>query len=293
MKRLGKMALIIVVGSVTLVLLGLVARASHDLLFQVDADNRSIAIYGAGYTIFLNQFDPPLETRTITAVEIDFFDNLQGSSTEVLLYVDTDPDPVDAALVYRDQQTPANFPEQPHVYVIDPPLVVSSDQYVFAGVALKDRAVWCDKTVSGTRSWEIFAGASGRPFDPADLSLAGTRITLDSGNRFGHNCTWLIRAYASGVDSDADLDGFHDGAEFYFGTDVHDACSDNPDHPAWPLDMNNDAIVGVSDVLALKPAFGSSVGDENFKRRFDLDVDTTIDVGDVLMFKGHIFNTCE
>ena len=268
------------------------ALGQHDDVFQADAGNEDFPLMIGGYAILFNQFDLAAASTTIVAVEVNFPSNIHGSSTDVLIYRDDDLGPADATLLYRADGVPAISPSRPHVYVIDPPLGVSED-YILVGVAQKDRAIWCDETISGSRSWMAQAGFTGPPFNPADLSLADTLIQLDGTNPFGYNCTWHIRAYSSdGGSLDADGDGFEDGPEIFFGTDVHDACPDDPDDDAWPLDVNNDARVGITDVLSVKPFIFSSEGDANYNPRFDLNVSGDIGISDVLLFKPAMSTSC-
>jgi len=95
-------------------------------------------------------------------------------------------------------------------------------------------------------------------------------------------------------DSDADADGFLDGVELYVGTDPLDACPDDPSDAAWPLDINNDAVITVvGDVLSFAGRTGATLGDTNWWQRLDLNGDGNITVvGDVLMYAGKIGESC-
>ena len=289
MRLISKLALLAAGAAVAFLIAGAVG-ASHSLL-ALDEGSEDAPIMVGGYHVLFNQYKLPDETVTIGAVEVNFPNNLRGYLTDVLLYADTDLTPDDAVLIYRDEGRPPKVPSEPHVYAIDPPLTVSGG-YLLAGVAIKDRATWCDEGVSGTQSWMAYENSTA-PFNPEDLSFPDNVLTLDGRNPFGYNCTWHIRVYTSlGESPDLDGDGFNDGAEILFGTDPHDACADDPDDDAWPLDMNNDSAVGIADVLALKPVIFTDERDERFSPRFDLNLDHEIDISDVLMFKPALFTSC-
>lgn len=90
-------------------------------------------------------------------------------------------------------------------------------------------------------------------------------------------------------DWDNDGDNYDDDAEqWYFGTDQLDNCPDSPSHDAWPPDFNHSGGVNVSDVLALKPVFGTASPPTS--TRFNLNANASIDIGDVLALKP-VFNT--
>ena len=91
---------------------------------------------------------------------------------------------------------------------------------------------------------------------------------------------------------DSDSDGFKDGKERYMGTDQADACSDNSTDPAWPPDINNSKKVDLLDLLVLKPAFNTSIGNSAYNPRVDLDGNGTVNLLDLLLFKPYFNQTC-
>lgn len=280
------------IGSASVLAFALTAWAGHDTTISLDSGQATKSVMLGGYNIVFNQFELVSGTYTIAAVEVNFGNNLRGYPTDVLIYTDDDLDPADATLIYQATATPTLVPTRPYVYLIDPPVIVSGG-YLLAGVAIKDRATWCDETVSGTRSWMAFEGITGPFFDPGDLSAADTLVKLDESNSSGHNCTWHIRAYSfPDPDVDFDGDGFNDATELFLGTDIHDACPDDPTDDSWPLDTNNDTTVGITDVLALRPFIFSSEGDINYNPRFDFNVSGDIGISDVLLFKPAMFTSC-
>ncbi len=99
-----------------------------------------------------------------------------------------------------------------------------------------------------------------------------------------------IDSAGDACDSDDDNDGFSDGAESYLGTDPLDDCPDNISHDAWPVDFDRSGNVDISDVLFLKPVFGSSV--PPVSRRFNLAPGAGIDISDVLFLKPVFGKTC-
>ena len=92
------------------------------------------------------------------------------------------------------------------------------------------------------------------------------------------------------VDTDDDGDGFTDSAEDYIGTDAQNHCPRALFDSAWPVDMNNNRVVNISDVLALKPAFGNSVPPTS--PRFDLVPSGSINISDVLAMKAPFGKSC-
>jgi hypothetical protein len=94
------------------------------------------------------------------------------------------------------------------------------------------------------------------------------------------------------VDSDDDGDGFADATEGFVGTDPLNRCSVNPSDNAWPPDFDNDRNVSISDVLALKPIFGTSKGDGVYMARYDLSADDEIVISDVLALKPVFGTSC-
>jgi hypothetical protein len=59
--------------------------------------------------------------------------------------------------------------------------------------------------------------------------------------------------------NDLDGDGWPNDVEDIIGTDPLDACADNPNDDAWPVDFNNDASITSSDLSAVSQYVGQSV----------------------------------
>jgi len=89
--------------------------------------------------------------------------------------------------------------------------------------------------------------------------------------------------------ADCDSDGFTDGAEVWIGTDPLDACPDDRDDAAWPPDMDNNARITIGDVLYFRLELSRRPPD----RRFDLNADTVVTIGDVLLYRWFIGMSCE
>ena len=87
--------------------------------------------------------------------------------------------------------------------------------------------------------------------------------------------------------NDSDQDGFDDETEEYLRTDRSDNCADDSNDSAWPPDLNNDKLVNNTDIDLIKTRlFKKAVGQN---RRYDLNRDKTINVGDVIVL-GKFFN---
>jgi hypothetical protein len=95
------------------------------------------------------------------------------------------------------------------------------------------------------------------------------------------------------VDTDDDGDGFGDSVEQFVGTTALGACSVAPWDSAWPADMNNSTTITIQDVLALKPAFGSSTHSANYSARADLNASGSISITDVLSIKPYFGKSCD
>jgi hypothetical protein len=93
-------------------------------------------------------------------------------------------------------------------------------------------------------------------------------------------------------DLDDDGDGFSDVKEHWMGTDSLDACRDDANDQAWPVDTNNDASCDVLDILKFPPYLLSQLGDENYNRRFDLNTDKSVDVLDILKMPPYLLTEC-
>jgi hypothetical protein len=98
-------------------------------------------------------------------------------------------------------------------------------------------------------------------------------------------------------DSRGVLDGglpiFRDTREaLSLGTDPARPCAltptanDEPEPDAWPPDFNDSQSVSVTDVLAMKPVFGTS------SARHDLNASGSVGVTDVLFLKPYFGSTC-
>ena len=96
------------------------------------------------------------------------------------------------------------------------------------------------------------------------------------------------------ADADCDDDQFDDYVEQYLGTDPVDACPDDTDDDAWPLDPNSDTVVTVAiDVMNFRGRIGAAPGDPNWWQRLDLNSDGVITVsGDVQKYRGKIGASC-
>jgi hypothetical protein len=94
------------------------------------------------------------------------------------------------------------------------------------------------------------------------------------------------------TDADDDNDGFSDSVETYAGTDSLDACPDNSNDDAWPVDINMDTRVSIVDVLRFRPVILTQIGDPNYDKRFDLNADGAVGIVDVLLFKPAINTQC-
>jgi hypothetical protein len=95
-------------------------------------------------------------------------------------------------------------------------------------------------------------------------------------------------------DADCDDDEFNDYTEQYVGTDPLDACPDDTSDYAWPLDIDNDATITVTeDVFQYRGRVGARPGDPNWWQRLDLDVSGDISVtGDLFLYRGEVGATC-
>jgi hypothetical protein len=101
-------------------------------------------------------------------------------------------------------------------------------------------------------------------------------------------------AWNNDQDSDDDNDEFADTAEAWAGTDALDACPDNSNDDAWPLDIDKDrAVSATGDAFNYVGRIGAEPGDTNWWRRLDFDMDGDISVtGDLFIYVGRIGRTC-
>ncbi len=109
------------------------------------------------------------------------------------------------------------------------------------------------------------------------------------------------------TETDDDGDGCFTSMEEHAGTDPLDACPDvvsslcgsppqqypccpGPEcdgDDAWPYDLNVDRTADILDVLLYKAALGGA-----YDARYDLDVSDTIDILDVLLYKAVLMTSC-
>jgi YD repeat-containing protein len=108
-----------------------------------------------------------------------------------------------------------------------------------------------------------------------DLALNGASV---AGDALGNAC-----------DPDDDDDSMPDDREIFLGTSPLDNCGPH----GWWADTLLTGTINIADVLALKPAFGSSSGDPAYRVRHDLaDGNGTINIADVLALKFPFGQTC-
>jgi hypothetical protein len=87
---------------------------------------------------------------------------------------------------------------------------------------------------------------------------------------------------------DLDCDGFTSSLELFIGTDPSRACG--PD--AWPVDFNNDGLVGLSEIAKYSSLLGSQSPGPPYNVRFDLNRDGRITLPDVAMFSSFFGKRC-
>jgi len=81
-----------------------------------------------------------------------------------------------------------------------------------------------------------------------------------------------------------------DCMESYLGTDPLDNCPDDPQHDAWPPDLNKDTVVNILDQFTMFPYWLQPAGAGG--ARFDLNADGTVNVLDVFQMMPHWMGTC-
>ncbi len=101
------------------------------------------------------------------------------------------------------------------------------------------------------------------------------------GDAFGDACDACPMTYTGWMTppGDADCDGFTSADEQVITTLPLVACGLN----AWPVDFDNNQLIDITDVLTLKPVFGSTVPPTS--PRLNLVIDGFIDISDVLTLK--------
>lgn len=97
--------------------------------------------------------------------------------------------------------------------------------------------------------------------------------------------------------NDPDCDGFSTTIENFVGTLPQSHCpatsTANDENPqAWPPDFNDDQKVNLTDVILLKPHFGSTSPSPAYSPRFDLNASNSINLTDVIILKPFFGHTC-
>jgi len=87
-------------------------------------------------------------------------------------------------------------------------------------------------------------------------------------------------------------DLFTENEENWMATDGMDACPDNANGPAWPVDIDNNRSVNIGDVIQFSTPILSSMGNPRYNRRFDFNANGSVNIGDVLRFSGVILTSC-
>ncbi len=107
-------------------------------------------------------------------------------------------------------------------------------------------------------------------------------------------CPNTVTPWVTPTDDD-DCDGFPRttqqgtrGPESFIGTNPDLACGVN----AWPVDINDDHAVGLSDILRYIPRFNAAPPSPQYSARFDLNADNKIALQDILMFIPFFGKTC-
>ena len=94
--------------------------------------------------------------------------------------------------------------------------------------------------------------------------------------------------------ADGDCDKWTDADEALITTDAGDACGFTAGAPGqsetWPPDLVESNNINISDVLALKPVFGTTVGPTS--PRFDIVPSGSINISDVLALKPVFGQSC-
>ncbi|MEX0682627.1 MAG: dockerin type I domain-containing protein [Dehalococcoidia bacterium] len=93
-------------------------------------------------------------------------------------------------------------------------------------------------------------------------------------------------------DTDDDGDSYVDDLEGQIGTDPWNDCATHAFDKAWPPDFDNNRTINITDVLALKSAFGTVEGGPAYLERKDLTGDGRINISDVLSLKPPFGQVC-
>ncbi len=106
-------------------------------------------------------------------------------------------------------------------------------------------------------------------------------------------CPLVATAWAT-PSGDGDCDGFTSGAESSITTNPADACGFTPGAPpqseTWPPDLVETNSINISDVLALKPVFGTAVPPTS--ARYDIVPSGGVNISDVLTLKPFFGTSC-
>ena len=111
-------------------------------------------------------------------------------------------------------------------------------------------------------------------------------LAFDSQELIGCDSVRIVPPHAPDTDGDSlgvgDPPVFDDDIESSIRSNQFKSCATEPFERAWPPDFNGDGKVSISDVLSIKPHFGSVLGDPTYDERFDLVFDGKISISDVL-----------
>jgi hypothetical protein len=163
------------------------------------------------------------------------------------------------------------------------------------GSSLKDFSVYVSKDGAPFRPWLLFSSETTGSFtgEPGS-SYAFFSLARDAaGNAEPLKTEAEATTFIIGL-GDTDGDSFDDNVELYIGTDPLDACPDEASDDAWPLDIDRDKEIRVvTDVLNFGDRIGATPGSPNWWQRLDFNGDGQLSVvGDVLMYRGMIGETC-
>jgi len=93
--------------------------------------------------------------------------------------------------------------------------------------------------------------------------------------------------------TDYDGDGFTNDKENWMAVDIYDDCPDNSNDPALAPDIDNNKTINIGDVIQFRDPILTIFGDPAYDRRFDMNADTKVNIGDVLAgFFGRILTSC-
>jgi hypothetical protein len=99
--------------------------------------------------------------------------------------------------------------------------------------------------------------------------------------------------FGDACDDDDDNDRFTDDVELAIGTNPLDNCPFGPgtNGDAWPLDNVVNGLANVTDILSYKGKLSNHV-DATHPKRLDVDNSNTLNVIDILPFRGSTAATC-